>query len=66
MLEIILDLFIDPILAIWDLVGLLWERRVAPEKGKLYPREEDVGPITEEERLRDRLEDRTRCLNKRM
>ena len=35
-----------------------------PEKSKLFP-QEDAGPVTEEELLRDRLEDRTRCLNRR-
>ena len=65
MLEIILDLIVDPIMAIWDLIGLVLERHVSGEKSRMYP-QEDVGPVTEEEILRDRLEDSTRCLNKRM
>ena len=65
MLEIILDLIADPVLAIWNLIGLLLERCISGGKTKMYP-QEDVGPVTEEEILRDKLEDRTRCLNKRM
>lgn len=52
-------------LPIWDLIGLLLERCISGGKTKMYP-QKDVGPVTEEEILRDKLEDRTRCLNKRM
>ena len=62
MLEIILDLFLNPVMAVLDLVGLLLERRFLGEKSKIYPLE-DLGPVTEEEILRDRLEARTRSRN---
>ena len=62
MLEIILDLFLNPVMAVLDLVGLLLERRFLGEKSKMYPLE-DLGPVTEEEILRDRLEERTRSRN---
>ena len=65
MLEIILDLFLNPVMAILDLVGLLLERRFLGEKSKLYPLE-DLGPVTEEEILRDRLEERTRSRNQQL
>ena len=62
MLEIILDLILNPVMAVLDLVGLLLERRFLGEKSKMYPLE-DLGPVTEEEILRDRLEERTRSRN---
>ena len=62
MLEIILDLILNPVMAVLDLVGLLLERRFLGEKSKMYPLE-DAGPVTEEEILRDRLEERTRSRN---
>ena len=65
MLEIILDLFLNPVMAALDLVGLLLERRFLGEKSKMYPLE-DVGPVTEEEILRDRLEERTRSRNQQL
>ena len=65
MLEIILDLFINPVMAVLDLVGLLLERRFLGEKSKMYPLE-DLGPVTEEEILRDRLEERTRSRNQQL
>ena len=65
MLEIILDLFLNPVMAILDLVGLLLERRFLGEKSKMYPLE-DLGPVTEEEILRDRLEERTRSRNQQL
>ena len=65
MLEIILDLFLNPVMAVLDLVGLLLERRFLGEKSKMYPLE-DVGPVTEEEILRDRLEERTRSRNQQL
>ena len=65
MLEIILDLILNPIMAVLDLVGLLLERRFLGEKSKMYPLE-DVGPVTEEEILRDRLEERTRSRNQQL
>jgi hypothetical protein len=65
MLEIILDLIVEPALAIWDLIGLILERLMSGKKSKMYPLE-DVGPVTEEEILRDKLEafsrDRNRCV----
>ena len=65
MLEIILDLFLNPVMAVLDLVGLLLERRFLGEKSKMYPLE-DLGPVTEEEILRDRLEERTRSRNQQL
>ena len=65
MLEIILDLFLNPVMAVLDLVGLLLERRFLGEKSKIYPLE-DLGPVTEEEILRDRLEERTRSRNQQL
>ena len=65
MLEIILDLFLNPVMAVLDLVGLLLERRFLGERSKIYPLE-DVGPVTEEEILRDRLEERTRSRNQQL
>ena len=65
MLEIILDLFLNPVMAVLDLVGLLLERRFLGEKSKIYPLE-DLGPVTEEEILRDRLEARTRSRNQQL
>ncbi len=65
MLEIILDLILNPVMAVLDLVGLLLERRFLGEKSKIYPLE-DLGPITEEEILRDRLEERTRSRNQQL
>ena len=65
MLEIILDLFLNPVMAVLDLVGLLLERRFLGEKSKMYPLE-DLGPVTEEEILRDRLEARTRSRNQQL
>ena len=65
MLEIILDLILNPVMAVLDLVGLLLERRFLGEKSKMYPLE-DVGPVTEEEILRDRLEERTRSRNQQL
>ena len=64
MLEIILDLIVEPALAIWDLIGLILERLVSGKKSKMYPLE-DVGPVTEEEILRDKLEDFAQDLNRR-
>ena len=65
MLEIILDLFLNPVMAVLDLVGLLLERRFLGEKSKMYPLE-DLGPVTEEEILRDRLEKLTRSRNQQL
>ena len=65
MLEIILNLILNPVMAVLDLVGLLLERRFLGEKSKMYPLE-DVGPVTEEEILRDRLEERTRSRNQQL
>ena len=65
MLEIILDLILNPVMAVLDLVGLLLERRFLGEKSKMYPLE-DAGPVTEEEILRDRLEERTRSRNQQL
>lgn len=65
MLEIILDLFLNPVMAVLDLVGLLLERRFLGEKSKMYPLE-DLGPVTEEEILRDRLETLTRSRNQQL
>lgn len=65
MLEIILDLILNPVMAVLDLVGLLLERRFLGEKSKIYPLE-DLGPVTEEEILRDRLEERTRSRNQQL
>ncbi len=65
MLGFIIDIFTDPIAAVIELVYWIFRGGKDPEKSKLFP-QEDVGPITEEETLRDRLEDRTRCLNRRM
>jgi hypothetical protein len=65
MLEIILDLILNPVMAVLDLVGLLLERRFLGEKSKMYPLE-DLGPVTEEEILRDRLEERTRSRNQQL
>ena len=65
MLEIILDLILNPVMAVLDLVGLLLERRFLGERSKIYPLE-DVGPVTEEEILRDRLEERTRSRNQQL
>lgn len=64
MLEIILDLIVEPALAIWDLLGLVLERLISGTKSTMYPLE-DAGPVTEEEVLRDKLEDRARDLNRR-
>lgn len=64
MLEIILDLIVEPALAIWDLIGLILERLVSGKKSKMYPLE-DVSPVTEEEILRDKLEDFAQDLNRR-
>ena len=47
---------------ILDLLFWIFRRGRNPEQSKLFPRE-NVGPITEEEILRDRLEEQTRCLN---
>jgi len=66
MLEIIFDLIFHPRWVIPDLISWLLERRVSGGKSRMYPREEDAGPITEEEILRDTLEERTRCMNRRM
>lgn len=65
MLEIILDLILNPVMAVLDLVGLLLERRFLGEKSKMYPLE-DLGPVTEEEILRDRLEKLTRSRNQQL
>ena len=65
MLEIILDLFLNPVMAALDLVGLLLERRFLGEKSKMYPLE-DLGPVTEEEILRDRLDKLTRSRNQQL
>ena len=65
MLEIILNLILNPVMAVLDLVGLLLERRFLGEKSKMYPLE-DLGPVTEEEILRDRLEERTRSRNQQL
>ena len=65
MLEIILDLFLNPVMAVLDLVGLLLERRFLGEKSKMYPLE-DLGPVTEEEILWDRLETLTRSRNQQL
>ena len=65
MLEIILDLFLNPVMAVLDLVGLLLERRFLGEKSKMYPLE-DLGPVTEEEILRDRLDKLTRSRNQQL
>ena len=62
MWDFIFDILTDPIL---ELIWWLFRRGKSPENSKLFP-QEDVGPITEEEILRDRLEDRNRCLNRRM
>ena len=65
MLEIILDLIVEPALVSWDLIGLILERLVSGKKSKMYPLE-DVSSVTEEEILRDKLEafsrDRNRCV----
>ena len=60
MLDLLLDFFIERIL------DMILRRFGVEPDSKLFPRDEDIGPITEKEKLRDRLEDRTRCLNKRM
>ena len=65
MLEIILDLFLNPVMAVLDLVGLLLERRFLGEKSQMYPLE-DLGPVTEEELLRDRLDKLTRSRNQQL
>ena len=65
MLEIILDLILNPVMAVLDLVGLLLERRFLGEKSKMYPLE-DLGPVTEEEILRDRLDKLTRSRNQQL
>ena len=65
MLEMILNLILNPVMAVLDLVGLLLERRFLGEKSKMYPLE-DLGPVTEEEILRDRLEERTRSRNQQL
>ena len=50
---------------ILDLLFWIFRRGRNPEQSKLFPWE-DVGPFTEEEILRDRLEEQTRCLNRRL
>ena len=65
MLEIILNLILNPVMAVLDLVGLLLERRFLGEKSKMYPLE-DIGPVTEEEILRDRLDKLTRSRNQQL
>ena len=61
MLKFIMDVLTDPVL---ELICWLFRRGRDPGKSKLFP-QAGVGPVTEEEILRDRLEDRTRCLNRR-
>ena len=61
MRDILLNIGTDPVL---KLIVRLFRRGRSPENSKMFPRE-DCGPITQEEVLRDRLEERTRCLNQR-
>lgn len=65
MLEIMFDLIFHPRRVIPDLISWLLERRLSGGESRIYPVEEE-GPVTEEEKLRDRLEERTRCMNRRM
>ena len=65
MLEILFDLICNPRWVIPDLIFWLLERRMSGDESRMYPVEEE-GPVTEEEKLRDRLEERTRCMNRRM
>ena len=64
-LEILFDLICNPRWVIPHLIFWLLERRMSGGESRMYPVEEE-GPVTEEEKLRDRLEERTRCMNRRM
>ena len=60
MWDFILDILTDPIL---ELICGFFRRGKSPESSKLFPRE-DMGPITEEEILRDKLEAFSRDRNR--